>query len=276
MALTAIVLPVAALIAVGGPSALVEGVRTLDVPGFASLTAGDVGWPALLGVLALLGISIGYPGQPHVVNRFMALRDDDSIVRARRYAISWGVIVYAGMITLGLCGRVLHAEPLGDEEQTFFALADELFPPVISGIILAAVLSAIMSTADSQLLVAASAVSHDLGFRGKTEKAQLLRSRAVVLAVSIVAVGLALWGSQEIFSSVLFAWSALGSTFGPLLLVTLWRGPVGPTRSLLAMFTGFTLSVVAYSIPDTSGTVAERIVPFLAATAILLTQRRPS
>ncbi len=274
MAGAAVVMPVAALIAVGGPAALIEGIRRTEVAGFGSLSAGLDGGPAVLGIVALLGIGIGYPGQPHVVNRFMATRDERSLVRARRYAMAWAVVVYAGMIVLGLCARVLHETPLGDHEKTFFAMADELFPPVVSGLILAAVLSAIMSTADSQLLVSASSVSHDLGWRGPDERAQLLRSRLVVLGVSAVAVALALSGSKEIFSSVLFAWSALGAAFGPLLLVTLWRGPVGPLRSLWSMIAGFALSVVAYSVEGWKDGVMERVVPFLVAGVILLAPGR--
>jgi sodium/proline symporter len=134
---------------------------------------------------------------------------------------------------------------------------------------LAAVLSAIMSTADSQLLVAASAVAHDWNRAGADEpEATVGRSRWVVLVLSLVAVGAALWGNPEIFSKVLFAWTAMGSAFGPLLLVLVVLGPVAPRARLASMLVGFCVAVVAYLVPVTSGTAFERVLPFVLALGV--------
>jgi sodium/proline symporter len=270
MAATAVALPAAALVAVGGPFGLVEGLRALPADYF-SLTRG-LPWIAGLGFIAgLLGIGLGYPGQPHVVNRFMALRlGGPALRRARAIGIGWAVIVYAGMLLLGLCGRVLYPA-LADPEVVLIVAANALLPAVLSGIMIAAVLSAIMSTADSQLLVAASSITHDLKI-GDTSGASLLsRSRVVVLLLTAGAVGAALYGSQEIFSRVLFAWAAMGAAFGPLLLVTVWRGPVSAPATVGAMVAGFMLSVAAYSLPPHAwkGTL-ERVVPFLVALVVAL------
>jgi sodium/proline symporter len=127
-----------------------------------------------------------------------------------------------------------------------------------------------MSTADSQLLVAGSAVTQDLKLGGRSPRTMLLRSRLVVVLLSLGAVVAALVGSQEIFSRVLFAWAAMGAAFGPLLLVTVLRGPVSPGRTLAAMVLGFVLSVSAYSIPATKGGFFERVVPFAVAMAVLV------
>jgi sodium/proline symporter len=136
---------------------------------------------------------------------------------------------------------------------------------------IASVLSAIMSTTDSQLLVAASSISHDLRRDPRGGRAMLARSRLVVLALSAAACAAALYGSQEIFSRVLFAWAAMGNAFGPLLLVTVILGPVRPPFRLGAMLAGFGLSVLAYSY-DGGGTL-ERVVPFVVALAIALWPR---
>ncbi len=264
MAATAILLPVAALIQIGGWDPLWAGLQAVNTPGYLSLTGGAGGAAGIGMVLGFLGIGLGYPGQPHVVNRFMALRDDTGVRQARRYAMLWAVIVYAGMIQLGLCARILLGEDLGDHEQAFVAVAEQLFPPVVAGVMIAAVLSAIMSTADSQLLVAASAVAHDLDLGGQTAAQTLARSRLVIAGLSVLAVLTALYVSATIFSTVLFAWSAMGSAFGPLLLVTLWRGPVSGRGTLLAMLAGFGLSVIAYCFAPTKGAI-ERIVPFVVA-----------
>lgn len=265
MAGTSLILPIVALVEVGGVGALWNGMGEVQVEGFTSLFRT---FPLAAGIwfaFGLFGIGIGYPGQPHVVNRFMALRDDSALSRGRVIAIVWAFVVYSGMILLGWCGRVL-IPVLDDQETVFFSAANALFPPVVGGVMVAGVLSAIMSTADSQLLVASSSVSYDLaGERSSSGQRSLLRSRLVVLGLSGAAVLLALVGTQEIFSPVLFAWSAMGAAFGPLLLVTVIRGPVSPRWSFAAMACGFFLSVVAYSLPATKGTAVERWVPFLVA-----------
>ncbi len=258
MAATAILLPTAAVATVG-----FEALFSVDEPGYASLTHGMAPAAAIGFILGFLGIGIGYPGQPHVVNRFMALRDERAVRIARWVAIAWAVVVYAGMLLLGWAGRVLL--PDIKYEVVFITTTQELFSPVVAGVMLAAVLSAIMSTADSQLLVAASAVTHDLGLG---RRRLVLSSRLVIVLLSGGAAVAALYGPPEIFNRVLFAWTALGAAFGPLLLVTLLRGPVPPVRTLAAMTTGFALSVIAHSFEATKNGAVERVVPFLVALVI--------
>ncbi len=272
MAATAVLLPVAALVAVGGPGGLVDGARAIEAEGFLSLTGLWLG-PAGFGfILGLLGIGLGYPGQPHVVNRFLALREGEATLRrAQRIAMGWAVLVYGGMLLLGWCGRVLYPA-LADREVLFLRATNELFPPIVAGVMLAAVLSAIMSTADSQLLVAGSAVTQDLKLGGNSPRSMLLRSRMVVVLLSLGAVVVALYGSQEIFSRVLFAWAAMGAAFGPALLVTVLLGPRSPGRVLAAVVLGFVLSVTAYNLPFPASHKGfwERVVPVGVASAILL------
>ena len=267
MALSAVVLPLIALIAVGGPGALLA---SLDTEGLAAITlwtrqeslAAGIGF-----VIGLAGIGLGYPGQPHVVNRFMAMEDRKAIPTARLIAITWAIIIYTGMVLLGWCGRIL-VSALGDGEQVLFALATLLLPSVLAGIMVSAILSAIMSTADSQLLVAASSVSHDLR-DGKTATHESLKqARWVVLVIGIAAITLAIFSPEAIFSRVLFAWQALAAAFGPLLIITLWRGPVQPNWRIAAMSSGFVLTVVLNWTTDTPGDIAERYIPMLTALAL--------
>jgi sodium/proline symporter len=277
MAVASILVPVAALAAVGGPAGLAAGLERLPGESHLSLTRG-LPWTTGIGfVLGLLGIGLGYPGQPHVVNRYMAMKlGGPELRRARIIGIGWPVIVYAGMLVLGLCGRVLYPD-LTDPEVVLVVAANDLLPAVVAGVMIAAVLSAIMSTADSQLLVAASSITHDLQIGHGGPIGLLTRSRVVVLLLSLGAVGAALYGSQEIFSRVLFAWAAMGAAFGPLLLVTVWRGPVSARATVTAMALGFALSVAAYSLPAHAwkGTL-ERILPFAAAlvAALAVARRR--
>ncbi len=264
MAATALVLPLIGLAAVGGPGSLVAALAA-PVAGEAPT---DGTFPAAAGFVAgTLGIGLGYPGQPHVVNRFMALRDDRSLAQARVIAVAWAVVIYSGMLLLGLCARALYAGIL-EPEAVLFELADRLIAPVVAGVMIAAVLSAVMSTADSQLLVAASSVSQDLAdARGRPARG-LSGSRWVVALICLLAAGLALLVPDSIFRRVLFAWHAVGSAFGPLLVFVLIgrRPPAG--QALASMLTGFSLTVALHWLPDTPGDWAERLIPLAAAAAV--------
>ena len=224
-----------------------------------SLTGAHEGWFLIGMLLGSLSIGFGPLGQPHLLNRVMALRSPDALRSARVVALIWFVVVLGGMYTLGLCGHVLVGAAEG--EQIFFALADSLLPPVIAGVFLAAVLSAIMSTADSQLLVAAGAVSHDLRLR--------INTRVATVAVAAAAVALAAFLPESIFSRVLFAWNALGAAFGPAVIARLlgWRGREWGVP--LSMLLGFGLTVLFYSLPNGPGDLWERAVPFLIASVTL-------
>ncbi|SVD58147.1 uncharacterized protein METZ01_LOCUS411001, partial [marine metagenome] len=165
--------------------------------------------------------------------------------------------------------RVLFSD-IGDAEQVLFKAATELLPPVISGVMLAAVLSAIMSTADSQLLVASSAISYDWDLANTNNRADLRRTRITVVAVLSMATALALFWRADIFSRVLFAWSAAGSAFGPILIMRLLGRSVSSRATLSAMLLGFGLTVVISFFPDAPGDAAERLVPFIVALCIAL------
>lgn len=259
----AVILPVAALVAVGGPAELWAGLEAAGEPGLLRLVDQPGLLPAVVFVAGLFGIGLGYPGQPHVVNRFMALHSAGQIRFARNVALGWAAIIYCGMVLLGLCGRVLVAG-LADPESVLLELAVDLLPAVLGGIVTGGVLAAIMSTTDSQLLVAGSAVSHDLR-RGRIGVAG---DRAVIVVLGMAAVGLALFFPASIFDRVLFAWQALGNAFGPLLVVLLFGGPVAARWRFAAMATGFALTVIISFFPQAPGNAVERLLPFVIALAI--------
>jgi Na+/proline symporter len=267
MAGAAFFLPLVALLAVGGWTALITELAVVSTPGQMSLTGDFVGVLGLFFVLGTMGIGLGYPGQPHVLNRFMALNGERSLRRARLIAVVWAVVVFAGMLLLGLCARVLFAD-IADPEQAFFEVANRLLPPVLGGAMIAAVLSAVMSTADSQLLVAASAVSHDLALHGESTQDSLQRPRWVVVAVTLVALGIAVFLPQTIFSRVVFAWNAIGSAFGPLVLLRISGYEIRSRAILWSLMAGFGLTVLLHFLPDTPGDIAERILPWAIAAVI--------
>ena len=267
MVVAAIVLPGSALIAIGGFGPLGSGLAELGNIG--SPISGNAlgGLTSIFFVLGLIGIGIGYPGQPHVVNRYMAIKDEKSLRQGRIIALTWAVLVYSGMLLLGLCGRLLFPD-FSDSEQVLFRAAGELLPPVIAGVMLAAVLSAIMSTADSQLLVASSAISYDWHLASQRANTGLTGTRTSLVAILILATILALVWRADIFSRVLFAFSAAGSAFGPILIMRLLGRSVSERSTLTAMLTGFGMTVAISLLPDMPGDFAERVLPFIAAGTI--------
>ncbi len=273
MAGTALLLPIAALLEVGGVSGFVEGLRAVSTPEQLSWTAGNGGLVAAGVIIGSLSIGFGTYGQPHLLVRFMALRDEKAMRQARVITIFWYAVVFIGMCLLGLVGHILH-QNVDNPETIFFVLTDSLFAPVLGAILLAAVLSAIMSTADSQLLVAASAIAHDLGLGRDHAKRKLLISRLTIVGLVVLSVLVALYLPEKIFSRVLFAWIALGSAFGPTLFFRLAGARLRPGGVWLAIVTGFGLAVWFYALPNTPGDVLERFVPFMCGVIVLLFARK--
>ena len=255
MLVACLILPIAILIELGGLMAIFDALDTSHL----SLTGTNTGWLAVGFFVGMVSIGFGPLGQPHMLNRMMALSDSQALERARLIALAWFVLVLGGMFLSGLAGHALLTSAV-ESESVFFELSHQLLPSLVSTVLVVAVLSAVMSTADSQLLVAAGVASHDL---------KRSNSRVFVVLVGVVALVLALFVPESIFSRVLFAWNALGATFGPLVIHKLLRRPVHPLAVPIAMAAGFLLTVLFYSLQDTVGDVAERLIPFVVGWLIL-------
>jgi len=220
-------------------------------------------------VLGMLSPGAAYHGQPHVVNRFMALKDDASLRQGRLIAVGWAFVVFSGMLILGWSARVLFPMDGSNEEQIFFYATQQLLPPVVAGIMIAGVLSAIMSTADSQLLVAASSIARDWNLQDSRAHAKVLTdSRVVVTLVTVIAVVISLFLPSSIFDRVLFAWHALGAAFGPMVLLLVCNVRVKKMPAFWSLWAGFGLTVAFNWMPNTPGDIVERVVPFIVAFCI--------
>ncbi len=352
-----VVLPVITVFHIGGPSSVFQSLRDAD-PDLLSFSAGNAGL-ALIGFVAgWVGIGLGYPGQVHVLVRFMATRDTRSVRIGGRVALAWSTLVFLGAILLGLCCRVLFGS-LADAEQALPIVAVKLLPGVFAGLMLAAVLAAICSTADSQILVCVSAVGHDLyrslfrrrarllvratremenspdlvsivkssvetvpGVRMKihdverpddktsTLRVELLADRPsllvnvvdhlrasgerntklrgfeveekrleslnrwLVVLLGFAAMCAAMTEDRVVFTFVLYAWSALGASFGPVLILALaWRR-MTTLGALAGMITGSAVTVLWKNSEGLSGILYELVpafvLAFLAAVVVSL------
>lgn len=238
-------LPLFAVARLGGFDALAEGLGSID-EGFLSATGDRTAAAALGFVVGELGIGLGYPGMPHVVTRYMAARGDEAVRRLRLIGMLWGVAVFYGAGLAGLVGRVM-APDLADGERALMVISLQLLPTVLAGLMLAAVMSAILSTVSSQLLVAASAVSYDVveGALGRhaDDRRSLVLGRWTVAVVGILGIVLALGETRIVFWFVLFAWSILGASFGPLVLLSLRENGLSRYGAFAGILTGFGVSV---------------------------------
>ncbi len=254
-----VIFPIYLLAARGGYGAI-SGALTPDHSEMLQFTPQGSIW-ALLGFLFgshALGINFGYPGQPHVLVRFMALKDRREARMAGVLAVVWGLLVYWGAVTVGLMARAMTAKgaawgaPLLESpeasEQCLVLAAVYLLPAVMSGLVLAAILAAICSTADSQLVVAASAAANDLYARlfarNKTGE-HVAVNRLVVALLGVAAVALVIREEVKVYSFVLtYGWAILGAAFGPqVILALLWRRSTW-AGCLGGMLTGFVVPVV--------------------------------
>ncbi len=233
-----------------------------------------------MGIVSALAWGLGYFGMPHIIVRFMGIRSNGEIKKARRIGISWMLVSYIGAILIGTLGTVYlknHGITLSatDAETVFSATMQNMYPAFIAGIFLCAILAASMSTADSQLLAASSAVSQDI-FKGlikkdAEEKDVLTVSRVTVFLIALVALFLSLNPNSSIFNLVSFAWSGFGGTFGPLVLLALyWKRTTAP-GAVAGLVCGGVVDVIWHYIPSSVAPIfgLYEIVPaFLACLVV--------
>ena len=279
MAMAAILLPIAAFLQFGGFNEFWTSYQNVASDFQLSWINNKVGLAAIGFVVAIVAVSLGTFGQPHLLVRFMALRDKKALVQARLIALLWFSIVFFGMFFLGLAGRILVAE-LDNPESVFLALSEQLFSPIVAAIIIASLLSAIMSTADSQLLAGATAISHDLGFARTFKGREILISRLAITFMLVASCILAVHIPATIFSRALLAWSALGSTFGPVIIARVFKLDPSDKAVCLAMSLGFSATVWFHFNPNSlswlidssllAGSIYERLGSFILGLTILL------
>ncbi|MFD5213853.1 sodium/proline symporter PutP [Microbacterium sp. NPDC058345] len=246
MVVALIIVPIFAVIAIGDLGETGRLISENAGPAHLSFLGGTaVTGGTILAIISALAWGLGYFGQPHIIVRFMALRSPQEAKSARRIGISWMVISMFGAIISGLVGIAYIAAQgidLGDPETVVLIMSTTLLHPFVAGLILAAVLAAIMSTISSQLIVSSSALVEDLYrvFRRTppSQKRLVLMGRLAVLVVAVIAIVLAITPNDTILGLVSFAWAGFGAAFGPIILLSLFWRKLTNWGALAGMFVG--------------------------------------
>jgi sodium/proline symporter len=258
MTLVAVLLPVAGIIRLGGPGMLAERLAVRG-PEFLTITGGKVGHAFVFGVV-VGGVSwgFGYLGLPHLLSRYMAIRKTSELRQGGLIAMGWTLLSYWGAPMIGIVGVAVVGPDLADPDQVMPLLAKALMPGWLAGIMIAGATAAMMSTADSQLLVASSTLIEDVYvrlFRARSAPRKLvLLSRLATVLIASVAFVLAWFALREwmadaratslIDAMVAYAWTGLGASFGPPLLLALWWRRTTRWGALAGMLGGMSATVI--------------------------------
>ncbi len=239
---------------------------------------------------SLMAWGFGYFGQPHILARFIGIRSVDDVPKARRVGMSWMILCLVLSVSIGLAGigyNVLApmagvTGPDGNKERIFLSLVSALFHPLFSGFILAAVLAAVMSTADSQLLVLTSALTEDLPFFGKVSDVQKAWiSRFGVVGFALIAYLITSASGGTILAMVGYAWGGFGAAFGPVIILSLvWRGTT-KYGALAGMIVGALTIFIVKNYITIEGEYFYELLPgfilaFIAVIAVSLMTTQPT
>ena len=278
MFLALVMVPIAAYLTLGGGFG--SGLAAAEAARGLSLTQMIGGEVTLVAIISAAAWGLGYFGQPHIIVRFMAIRDVKDMPTARRINIGWMTVSLIGAIMTGFIGAAWFASKGGapaDAETVFLVLAQILFHPFVAGFVLAAVLAAIMSTISSQLLVTSSSLTEDIYKtflkRSASERELVTIGRGAVVLVSIVAGLLALDPDSSILSLVGNAWAGFGAAFGPAILFSLrWKRTT--KEGVLAGMVVGALVVIGWVLLGWSSWLYEIVPGFIASSiAIWLVSR---
>ena len=255
MFFTLLILPAVVLVKAGGINEVVSAIDPALLNPFnaASITGSASSSTVLvvISIISSLAWGLGYFGQPHILARFMAIKDPDLIKKSRIIAMFWVILSLIGATAVGLVGHSVISDISaygGDSETIFMLLVNKCVPLILTGILLSAILAAIMSTADSQLLVAASTVSEDF-YKGMikpkaSDRELILVSRLTVLAVAIIALIIAFNPNSSVLKLVSYAWAGFGAAFGPVILFSLFYKKMTTNAAATGMIVGGLTSVL--------------------------------
>jgi sodium/proline symporter len=272
MAAALILVPIAAFIHLGdSPSNILATANPELFDPFTKASGEALGW---VSIVSLLAWGLGYFGQPHILARFKAIKSKDDIKPARRIAVTWSLIGLLGAFFVGIAGIGYFETPLADSETVFISLVQALFHPLVAGILLAAILAAIMSTADSQLLVSSAALTEDFYkslFNKQAAPESLVKiGRLAVVAIAIIAWLLALDPDSSVLSLVSYAWAGFGAAFGPAIILSLFWQRMNRFGCLAGILVGGVTVVIWKQLSGGLFDIYEIVPGFILATIAII------
>lgn len=275
MFIAIIIIPFATIKLLGGVAPAMETVHTINPGLFDIIPNGDnISWYV---VITGIGWGAGYFGQPHILARFMAIRSSKEVRPARMIAMIWVIVSLTAAIFVGILGAAYLNPPLADgqHETVFMVMAMQLFHPLVAGVLLSAILAATMSTADSQLLVTASAISEDV-YKAfikphASDKELINISKITVVVVAVVAIMIGLNPESSIFGLVSYAWSGFGSAFGPTVVMSLYWRRMTKKGAIGGVIVGGLVSIIWGMLKSRGGIFSVyEIVPGMIASFIVI------
>lgn len=276
MMLALVVTPLVVIADAGGVSAALNRIASVD-PDHLEILHGT----GIIGILSLLAWGLGYFGQPHILVRFMSIRHEDEMRAAKIIGMSWMGISIIGSLSVGFFGLAYvigSGTDLADPEKIFITLSQLLFNPWIAGFLLAAILAAIMSTIDSQLLVSSSVLTRDIYHavlrKEASDKELVWVGRGTVIGIALIAWYLSLDRNSSVLSLVAYAWAGFGAAFGPLVILSLYRRDVTTGGAIAGLVTGSLVVIVWKQLHGGLFDLYELLPGFIAAwTAVVLFSR---
>jgi len=278
MIFTLVVFPVIAFfVAQAHDIHLVSLIEKAD-PSHMSLTEGKTGIGAALFILSGLSWAFGYTGQPQLLTRMMAIRSEADVKRAKWVASIWTIFAYVGAILIGLFGIAFiesgflpnGADPIAADPEKILPVMVVMFVnPLLAGILLSGVISAMMSTTSTELTVSSSSIGEDIVGRLRkilmTNKNKLRLNQTLTLVVGIIAIVLALTMTETVYGLVSYAWSGIGSSFGPALLLLLFWKRFSRAGVFASLISGTVSTVIWKNLFEVSTRVSERLASFIFA-----------
>jgi sodium/proline symporter len=239
-----LIVPITAIALLGGPAPTVNALQGVNHELLNPFTTVDGKQLSLIAIISLMAWGLGYFGQPHIIIRFMAIKSARQIPQARHIAMVWVIFSLSAAVVVGMVGRVFLKQTLRGTaiETVFMVMTNELFFSFFAGIILSAILAAIMSTASAQLLVTSSAISEDLYKalinRNASGKELVRVSRWSVIIVAVIAILLGVNPDNLVLDLVAYAWAGFGAAFGPAILMSLYWKRMTRNGALASIIVG--------------------------------------
>jgi sodium/proline symporter len=284
MIITLVVTPIVALIAISRSNLSIANALASAGGGLDSWTGGAVGFAAGTLVFNNFAWFFGYlGGQPQLDARWMAMRSDRDVKIGATIAITWTILAYAGAITLGIAAITLFGTgAVSDPEQILPFMLLQLMPPWIAGILLAGAVAAMMSTADSQLLIATSSISEDIIHKALhkdfSDRKLVLISRITILVVGVIALVMAFTSKSLIYTLVHWAWAGIGCSFAPAVILSFFWKRFTAWGVVASLVSGFATTVIWMTTgldAIFTARAATFIIAFVCAVLVTLLSKRP-